>query len=152
MEVATSRRELMLQLATLRECLSKYGIRDASDYAEVLVAEAVGGQRLENRVTKGYDVFAPNGGRIEVKCRQLPLDGRIEERVEFRDSKRDGFEYVAVVIFQSDFGIKGAVVVPYAAVWEFVQRQQYKRVSYSQGCRLPGAVDITGAVRAAAER
>ncbi len=115
------------------------------------MAEAVGGQRLPNRITKGFDVFAPHGGRIEVKGRQLPLDGRVEERVELRHSKQEGFEFLAVVIFQPDFGIKGAVVAPYLAVWEFVHGQQYNRISYSQACRLPGAFDITAAVRAAAE-
>lgn len=151
-EIATSRHELMSHLAALRRCLREHDIRDASDYAEVLVAEAVGGQRQLSRVTKGHDVVCSRFGRIEVKCRQLPLDGRIEERVEVSDSKQAGFEFLAVVIFQPDFSIKGAVVVPYSAVWAFVQRQKYNRVSYPQACRLSGAVDITAAVRGAADR
>jgi len=147
-----SRCQLMRQLAALRERLREYGIRDASDYAEVLVAEALEGQRLASRVAKGHDVLAGLYGRVEVKCRQLPADGRVEERVEIGAGKEAGFEYLAVVIFQPDFAIKGAVVVPYAAVWELVAQQKYNRVSYSQACALPGSVDITAAVQAAAER
>jgi hypothetical protein len=146
-----SRHDLMQQLAALRDSLRPLGIRDASDYAEVLVAEALRGKRVDNRITKGHDVQAEPYGRIEVKCRQLPTDGRIEERVDVRASKQDGFEFLAVVIFNGGFSVKGAVIVPYAAVWEFVARQPYNRISYTQACHLPGAQVITAAVKAASQ-
>jgi hypothetical protein len=142
----------MRQLAAVRTQLRAFAIRDAADYAEVLVAEALAGQRLPSRVTKGHDVVAETYGRVEVKCRQLPPDGRIEERVEVGAGKENGFEFLAVVIFRPDFGVKGAVVVPYASIWDFVAAHEYNRVSYPQACRLPGAVDITVLVQAAAER
>src|SRR5690349_25100263 len=151
-EEPTSRRELMRQLAALRERLRQFRIRDASDYAEVLVAEALEGKRLASHITKGHDILAELYGRIEVKCRQLPADGRIEERVEVGAGKEGGFEFLAIVIFYPDFTVKGAVVVPYDAVWEFVARQSYNRISYPQACGLPRAVDITAAVQVAAER
>ena len=142
---------MIQQLATLRSRLREYGIRDASDYAEVLVAEALEGERLASRITKGHDVVAENYGRIEIKCRQLPHDGRIEERVEVGAGKEGGFDFLAIVIFSIDFSVKGAVVVPYSAVWDLVSQKLYSRVSYSQACALPGAVDITAAVRVASE-
>lgn len=142
----------MGQLAVLRERLREFGIRDASDYAEVLVAEALAGKRLRSRVNQGHDVLAKRYGRVEVKCRQLPADGRIEERVALGAAKKDGFEFLAVVIFRSDFSVKGAVVVPYAAVWEVVACQDYNRISYPQACQLPGAKDITAAVQAVSEQ
>lgn len=144
--------ELMAELARLRAHLGVYNIRDAADYAEVLVAEALGGQREKSGVNKGYDVTAPRYGRIEVKCRQLPSDGRVEERVEVGATKKDGFEHLAIVIFYRDFRVKGAVVIPYSAVWELVSAQNYNRVSYSQARQLPGTIDITTQVSAAAER
>ena len=147
--LSRSRHDLMQRLADLRQALREYGIRDASDYAEALIAEAVEGERQRSRITKGFDVLAPRFGRIEVKCRQLPLDGRLEERVAITSAKEDGFEHLAILIFQADFSIKGAVIVPYPAVWEFVRDQQYNRISYSQACRLPGAAELTTAVQAA---
>jgi hypothetical protein len=151
MEGAHTRRELMRQLAIVRDRLRDFGIRDAADYAEVLVAEVLAGQRA-CRINKGHDVLTELYGRVEVKCRQLPPDGRLEERVEVGAGKEGGFEFLAVVIFRPDFGVKGAVVVPYAAVWELVAAQKYNRVSYSQACQLPGAVDITTAMQNAADR
>lgn len=141
-----TRLELMQRLVATREQLREFGIRDASDYAEVLVAEAMSGQRLSSRVNKGHDVLTTVCGRVEVKCRQLPVDGRVEERVEVGAGKEDGFDFLAIVIFRPDFSVKGAVIVPYSAVWELVAAQRYNRVSYSLACQLPGAVDITAAV------
>lgn len=149
---ADNRQSLMAQLAVLREKLRHYGIRDASDYAEVLVAEAVCGMRQASRVIKGFDVECPRYGRIEVKCRQLPLDGRMEERVEVSPAKEKGFDYLAIVIFHPDFRVKGAVLVPYSKVWDLVRVQEYNRISFSQATKLKGAIDITGLVSALAER
>ena len=107
----------MTQLSEVREQLREHGIRDAADYAEALVAEALSGRRVASRVTKGHDVVSAHFGPVEVKCRQLPLDGRLEERVEIGTSKEVGFDHLAIVVFHTDFSVKGAVVIPYDAVW-----------------------------------
>ena len=133
----------MAELARVRDALREHRIRDAADYAEVLVAEALNGKREASGVNKGYDVVAEPYGRIEVKCRVLPPDGRKEDRVSIGDSKENGFDYLALVIFFSDFRVKGAVLVPYAAVWELTRRQKYSRVNYATASSLQGAVDIT---------
>jgi hypothetical protein len=147
-----SRRMLMHQLSVARTSLREYGIRDAPDYAEVLIAEALLGDRVVSRVTKGHEVLSEKFGRVEVKCRQLPPDGRIEERVEISASKEVGFDHLALVIFHTDFSVKGAVIVPYAVVWKLASQHQYNRLSYAQACQLAGAVDVTAIVRDAANR
>jgi hypothetical protein len=86
-----------------------------------------------------------------VKCRQLPADGRPEERVEVSESKEGGFDVLALVIFNVDFTVKGATVVPYKAVWDLGRRRPYSRISYPEAIRLPGAIDITQNVRKATE-
>ena len=145
-----SRRELMHQLAVLRAALREYRIHDAPDYAEVLISEALGGTRVASPANPGYDVVCKGFGRIEVKCRQLPPDGRTEERVEVPRSKESGFDFLAVVIFHHDFAVKGAVVVPYDSVWQLVASHRYNRLSYPQACGLRGAIDVTDRVRDAA--
>lgn len=147
-----ARRDVMTQLAIVLQRLSAYGIRNAADYAEILVAEAVGGQRIANLVHQGHDVVSPKHGRVEVKHRRLPPDGRIEERVELKPSKKGGFDYLAIVVFYSDFSVKGAVLVPYSRVWGGTGKSRFNRTSYSQACELPGAIDITSALRQASER
>jgi hypothetical protein len=140
----------MQRLGVVRAALREFGIRDAVDYAEVLIAEVLGGKRATSRVTQGHDVIAARYGRIEVKCRQLPADGRIEERVQVSASKESGFDFLAILVFRADFTVKGAAILPYSAVWDLAVHQHYNRISYAQASRLPGAVDITDAVRGAA--
>lgn len=142
----------MHQLAAALEQLQKYKIRGASDYAEILVAEALNGKRIASGVNRGFDVTALKYGRVEVKCRQLPPDGRIEERVQLGTAKQDGFDYLAVVIFEADFRVKGAVLVPYGEVWKHVTTSAYNRINYAQARGLGGAIDITSGVAAAAQR
>ena len=140
----------MHQLAVVRAALREYRIRDASDYAEVLISEALGGIRVASRVNHGYDVVCEGFGRIEVKCRQLPPEGQTEERVEVLPSKESGFDFLAVVIFHPDFEVKAAVVAPYDSVWKLIVSQRYNRISYPQACGLRGAIDVTDRVRDAA--
>jgi len=141
--MAQTRQELMKQLAETRYCLSEYGIRDTPDYAEVLVAEALEGERIQSGVNQGYDVLSPRYGRVEVKCRKLPTDGRQEERVDIRNTKADGFDYLAIVVFFPDYSAKGAILVPYSEVWPIIDSRKYRRISYGEACQLESVVDIT---------
>ena len=147
-----TRQQLMIRLAKARRVLAKFGIDGTSDYAEVIVAEALGGARVPSGVNQGYDLIVPKFGRVEVKCRQLPRDGRCEERVDLRDTKADGFDHLAVVVFFPDYSVKGAVLVPYEQVWPIIESRTYRRIGYSEARHLDGAVDITEPVSAAASR
>jgi hypothetical protein len=145
-EPRPTRRELMRQLVV------EHRIRSVADYAEQIVAEALDGKRERNCNCTGFDVAAPGRGRIEVKFRQLPLDGRVEERVSLNEKKQNGFDYLAVVIFAPDFSVKGAVLVPYAEAWKIIDESPYGRISYSQACSCNGAINITDIVNQAAQK
>ncbi len=147
-----TRQQLMIRLAEVRGLLAEFGVHDASDYSEALVAEALGGKRVSSGVNQGFDVTAPTYGRVEVKCRQLPSDGQREDRVDLRDTKANGFDYLAIVIFYPDFSVKGAVLVPYNRVWPIVDLRPYRRISYGEACHLDAAVDISELVSAASQR
>jgi hypothetical protein len=148
-----TRQELMHRLQELmNELTVTHQIRSVSDYAEQLVAEGLHGSRVKNAVTKGYDLTAPGLGRVEVKFRRLPSNGRIEERVALGSAKENGFDYLAIVILYADFRVKGAVLVPYGEAWKFVQESAYNRISFSQACTCSGAINITTEVAAAAEK
>jgi len=141
----------MNSLAAIRAKLAAFGIRDSSDYAEILIAEALNGER-KGAVNRGFDVQVPAFGRIEVKCRTLPADGRMEERVELGAAKEDGFDYLCIVIFNRDYSVKGAVLVPYSVAWNYLSKSNYSRISFQIASGLEGAFDITKQVRDASLR
>jgi hypothetical protein len=132
-----TRQSLMTQL------MNEHGIRGVSDYAEQIVAEALEGSRETNRITKGYDLVSPHYGRVEVKFRQLPANGRLEERVSLSDAKEGAFDHLAIVIVDAGFTVKGAVLAPFHEAWRIVNANPYNRISYSQACACPDAIDIT---------
>ena len=74
------------------------------------------------------------------RCRRVPTDGRREERVGLRDTKTDGFDFLAIVVFFPNFDVKGAVLVPYDEVWPLVESRKYRRISYPEACELPTAI------------
>jgi hypothetical protein len=80
----------------------------------------------------------------------LPTDGRIEERVDLIDSKVNGFDYLAIVVFFPDFSVKGSILVPYCKVWPIIDSRPYRRISYGEACQLEDVVDITELVSSAA--
>jgi hypothetical protein len=47
----------MVRLARVRSLLGRFGIRGTSDFAEVLVAEALGGERVPSGVNQGFDLI-----------------------------------------------------------------------------------------------
>ncbi len=136
----------------MRELVVRHRIRSVADYAEQIAADALNGNRERNGTNKGFDVIAPGYGRVEVRFGQLPNDGRIEERVALNEAKQDGFDFLCVVVFDCDFRVKGAVLIPYEAAWKFVSESPYNRISFSQACSCVGAINITREVDIASQR
>ena len=74
-------------IGSAREALEGHDVRDTGDYAEVLVAEALKAWRNTSGVMKGFDVLCDARGKIEVRSRTLPRDGRNEDRLEIPEAK-----------------------------------------------------------------
>ena len=89
----------MKQFCKARARLAKYGIRDEGGYAELLVAKALCAKRNASGVQKGYDLICKKRGKIEVRCRVLPRDGRNEDRLVIPKVKVKGFDVFVGVLF-----------------------------------------------------
>ncbi len=137
-------RRLVANLVAAYQQLEPYGIDSVSDYAEYLLEQALLGKR-ERRGTKGFDVLAPMYGRIQVKCRRLPSDGRLEQRLLCRNLDAEAFDYVGAIIFRPDLSVKCALLISRMAVWSFVENHPdtHKKIAHQQIAALNGAVDIT---------
>ena len=105
------RREEISQLARLQgEMLRKYKVGHPEWYAEMLVCAAYDGQ-LALTNCPGHDLTCDRFGRVQVKCRVRGTDG-VAHRVNFRKYKPEDFDHAAIVIFEPDFRIMDAVVLP----------------------------------------
>jgi hypothetical protein len=76
----------------------------------------------------------------------------LEERVDIGNTKADGFDYLAIVIFYPDYSVKDAAFVPYSEVWRIIDSRKYRRINYGEACQLENIVDVTEHVSAASQR
>lgn len=101
-----------------REIVRTYN-SPVGDYAEWLVAKTFG-LELENNSQKGYDAINPKTRRkYQIKSRWEREDKpsiRTRQLSPIRDFDEDPFDYLIVVIFDKQFGVKEAYKIPYSEV------------------------------------
>jgi len=126
-----------------RELWSRYRVRDQGQYAARLVGDAIGAHVLANGVNKGFDLEHDKYGRIEVRSRRYPHDGRREDRAQVPARKTGLFDYFAHVVLDTNFAIAGGYLAPHDVIDALARRDRQRSIRFSDGRALPGAVDIT---------
>lgn len=144
--------ELMVAFVKARQALGAHYIRDTGDYAELLVAEALKAKRNLSGVTKGYDVLCSTRGKIEVRSRTLPRDGRKETRLEIPKEKINGFSVLAGILFDPDISVIGGFLLPHDDAIALSEQQKFLRIPFERGAQHPNAQDITSLLKAAQAR
>jgi hypothetical protein len=137
----------MKQFCKARARLAKYGIRDEGGYAELLVAKALCAKRNASGVQKGYDLLCKKRGRIEVRCRVLPRDGRNEDRLVIPKVKIKGFDVFVGVLLDSDLSVIGGFELPHNATVALASGNE--RVPFHVGIAHPKAINITARLKKA---
>ncbi len=101
------------------------------------------------RGLRGHDVVVPNLGRVQVKARRLPVDGRKEERLHLDNITCDSCDYLGAIIFANDCSVHKAILVPHGPVWRLVQSHPdpERKVQFNLIARLPEARDMVEQLR-----
>lgn len=147
-----------LYRAILRELRARGVVRTenapAGDYAEFLVAAAVGGELAPNS-EKSWDVRTPTGTRLQVKSRVVsspPRSGQLQLS-PFRSFDFD--EAVIVLFSDEDYSVTKAVRLPRGVVEGLSVYNEHVNghIAHARAAALshPSAVDVTDLLRAAAE-
>lgn len=125
------------------------------DYAEYLVARAFGLSLVGNS-SIGYDAISPDGIRYQVKSRRLTTRDRSRQLGFFRGLQLsdDPFDLLVAVLFNADFTIQRAALVPVAVVREHAARVEYvnawRLILRDSVWSIPGVEDVTTRLRTAA--
>jgi hypothetical protein len=155
MSDAAEIRHLLTQYLTAMDQLRPHGIKSIADFPECLFAVTLGGDRVM-RGRKGHDVLVPDLGRVQVKERRLPADGRMAERLHLKNLTCDSCDHLAAVIFANHFTVTKATLAPHADVWRLIQSDPdpEKKVRFDLIARLATAVDMThrDAIRSVGQR
>lgn len=133
------------------ELYQQHRIREEGGYAARLVAEALGATVNTNGVEAGYDLTHPAWNRIEVRSRRLPFDGRNETRAVIPEKKIGKFDWLAHILFKTDYSLVGAYLVSASDVIARTKPGD-RKLPFDVGSHLPSAKDITAEVEAARQR
>ncbi|MBX9787937.1 MAG: hypothetical protein K2Y37_03400 [Pirellulales bacterium] len=88
-----------------------------ADYAESLVARALG-LTLVDPSTKGHDAEDGQGLRYEIKARRVFGRKRSRQVSPIRGLDERHFDYLAGVLFNENFSVARACLIPFAAIGE----------------------------------
>jgi hypothetical protein len=123
-----------------------------ADYTEYIVADALSLHREQNSKA-GFDGTDNQNNRHEIKARRLTQYNRSTQLSAIRNLDRHHFDFLAGVLFEEDFEIRRACLVPWQTVQSRCKYQQHtnsSRFCLNPGLwDEPGVADITEQVRSA---
>lgn len=149
--------ELLVLHAQVGEELRERGVvRSANnptgDLAEYLFCRAFGWQQAPNS-ERGYDAIGSDGVRYQIKGRRIHRRNKSRQLSAIRDIGGGHFDVLAGVLFDDDFNVVKAALVPIAFV---VERSTYIAHTNSNKFMLrddvwtaSGVRDVTAEIRAA---
>ncbi len=146
---------LALHVDIMEELRERNVVRSANnptgDYAEYLFRKAYG-WTLEHNSAKAFDATDNDGKRYQIKGRRIHKRNGSRQLSAIRDL--DGFHVLAGVLFQHDFAVKRAALIPVEIV-----RQESSPDRHTNSHRfllrdriwtLPGVTDVTDCLALAA--
>lgn len=144
--------------SVMRELLRRRLVRTANapagDYAEYLVASALGGELAPNSV-KSWDLKTPEGRRVQVKCRVLGDPPKLGER-QLSPFRSFEFDDLVIVLFAPDYSIRRATQLPAEAVKQLSRHRAHVNghvlMATDSVLSTRGSVDLTQTIRNAAEQ
>jgi hypothetical protein len=143
-------KEILRHLEEREICMTKDS--PVGGYGEWLVARAFGGRRLGNS-NKSVDVLTPDGIRLQVKTRWLPLERDSRQLSAIRNLDKRGFDYLVAVLLDRNFDVMEAYQLPHAAVARLATRAEHtnshRLVLTPKVCRDGECRNITDKIRAA---
>lgn len=126
------------------------------DYAEYLAARAFGLTLVRNSAI-GYDGVDANGVRYQVKGRRMTTWNKSRQLGAIRGlgTTADPFDLLLAILFEPEFGIHRAALIPVAVVRARAARHEYinawRLMLTDAVWKLPGVQDVTPMIAAATQ-
>ncbi|MBL8559144.1 MAG: hypothetical protein JNM47_10520 [Hyphomonadaceae bacterium] len=154
--LAASSTEALLRLHAniLHELRERRIVRSTNnpvgDYAEVLFAKAFGWM-IESNSARGHDAIDGSGLRYQIKARRLTHHNPSRQLGVLRELDQSPFDHLAAVLFDEQFAVFRAIILPRATV---LAQSAYKQrvngwrfVLNDSSWTAPGAIDATEHLR-----
>ena len=113
---------LQLQASITTELMERGVVRTRNnplgDYAEWIVARALN-LTLARNSEIGYDAISKRGIRFQIKSRRITAKNKSRQLSAIRKLNEKDFDKLAAVIFDEDFNVIDAVLMPHEVVEEY---------------------------------
>ncbi|MDW9439244.1 MULTISPECIES: hypothetical protein [Sinorhizobium] len=144
---------LTLHAAVMEELRKRNVLRSANsptgDLAEYLFCAAFGWMQAANSV-KAYDATYCDGIKYQIKGRRIHRRNKSRQLSAIRDL--EGFDYLPAVLFDDDFNVRRAALIPAITVKErsvyVAQTNSYKFVMRDAIWDMPNVLDVTDQLHA----
>jgi hypothetical protein len=121
------------------------------DLAEYLFCKAFGWTQAGNSHAN-VDAVAPDGTRYQIKGRRLTRHNKSRQLSAIRDMEGAHFDYLAGVLFDEDYSVQRAALIPHAVAMSratFVEHtNSHKFMLRDDVWRADGVCDVTQHLRA----
>lgn len=150
----TVRELLGLYTGVLEELRARGTVRSSNnpvgDYAELLFCQAFGWSR-EGNSKKGHDAVDSSGWRYQIKARRPTVHNSSRQVSALQKLEERRFEVLAGVIFNENFTVHRAALIPHATVLDrakFVDGWGWRFHLQDSLWAVSGVHDVTDALRA----
>lgn len=113
---------LRLQSSVVDELKRRQVVRTKNnplgDYTEWLVAKGLN-LKLATNSSAGYDGIDENGLKIQIKGRRITPDNKSRQLSAIRNYEVVDFDYLAAVIFDENYNIIDAVLIPHEVIGDY---------------------------------
>ena len=111
----------------LRRGVVKTWNNPIGDYTEWLVCNRIGLESQPNSKAS-FDAIDADGIRYQIKGRRD--DATSVQFSAIRNLDEQGFDFLIAVVFNSDYSVRFAVMIPHDMVLEFARYQQHTNAHY----------------------
>lgn len=94
------------------------------DYTEWLVSKALD-LELQSNSKAGYDGIYKNGVRVQIKGRRVTPDNKSRQLSAIRKYDEKDFDELAAVIYDENFNVIVAVLIPHEVVGEYASFREH---------------------------
>ena len=119
---------LQVQASITNELMSRNIVRTQNnplgDYTEWLVSKALGLELAENSKA-GYDGVSSDGTKIQIKGRRITPRNKSRQLSAIRKYEENDFDELAAVIFDENFEIIDALLIPHEVVGEYAKYREH---------------------------
>ena len=144
---------LAIHVAAMEELRRRNVLRSANnptgDFAEYLFCRAFGWIQ-ENNSAKAFDATDQDGNRYQIKGRRVHRRNKSRQLSAIRTI--DGFDVLAAVLFDDDYRIMRAALIPASVVRDYAKYIEHtnsqKFLLRDHIWSLEGVRDVTGQLRA----